>query len=280
MSFYTLLAAQSASPDSAEPSEPGAPTALPLAPSTQILVDGNSISAGHIAIATLADTLTEALGADSGGARIESVAVNGQTWADMLAKKDDPGDLTETYRPAYTHHLIIANETTNSIRLGASVEQTKQDITAYFGYLAETYPAAVVLAWPALPAGHADAATYPQEPGHNAAIVEINEWMRANLAALSIDAWVEVRAGHPQFDHDGSAAEKFQAFADGWQESPPSKNLWPKFGWLHPAIGKFPAAADKGRGKRAIAAALARALTSGEVPPAPVDTPVIITPWT
>ncbi|MGQ4531866.1 hypothetical protein ACUIAC_01105 [Dermabacteraceae bacterium P13138] len=255
------------------------PPAFPLHVASQIVVDGNSISAGHIAIPTLADTLKEYFGGRANGTLISSGAVNGETWQKLLANINTPGDVVSRWDTRRDFHAVIANETTNSIRLGASVEQTKQDAEAYFEFLADTYPSAVVVAWPALPAGHADAATYPLEPGYNAGIVEVNEWMRTHLAALSIDVWVDVRSGHPQFDHDGSLPERFTAFADGWQESPPSRNMWGKFGWLHPTVGEFPSGGGKGRGKRAIAAALGDVFLSGLVPSMPQRFPRMVFPF-
>ena len=238
---------------------PWVPPAFPLVPTSQIVVDGNSISANHGLVPTLAELLSTRL-----PVQCASTAISGQTWQGMLA---DHADVDAAWDDQATNHALVVNETTNSIRTGRSVADTKQDITDYFEAVRSAHPW-VIVAWSALPVGHADEGAYPGEIVKNAGIVEINDWMSANRKALGIDTWLDARA-IPQYGHDGSNPAAFEAYQAGWQEVPPSA-LWEMFGWLHPTTGAWPTTGNAGVGKAALAGMIASAFESGQVPAVPL----------
>lgn len=265
MSLLTLLASTAGSSPGSAPARPR----FPLGVESQIIVDGNSISANHGSVPTLAQLMIERLGAALNGTSIVNAATNGETWADMLNSKGTYSISIESVRDRNRPYCaVIIGETTNSIRGGRSVEDTKADVIAYIRHVRELIPQAVIIAWPALPTGHADEATYPGDAAENAAIMEVNEWMRDNAKELGIDVYLDVRAAIPQFNHDGNSAESFTRYQPYWQEAPPTKGNWNgSFGWLHPAMGEYPSSEHPmGVGKRAIADYFVQAFLSGKIP--------------
>ena len=129
----------------------------------------------------------------------------------------------------------------------------------------------IILLWGSIPRGHADETTYPGDAALNAAMMEVDAHMAANWADMGAHGWVDVRAGTPMFDHDGTDPTQFAAYQSAWAESPPSGGGWNAvdLGWTHPKDGTFPSGTTPGTGKRAIAAAIAAALTDGRLPAAP-----------
>lgn len=269
--LLSLLAASSGASGAVSPAPvpPQSKPAFPLGVESQIIIDGNSISANHGSIPTLAQLMIERLGSSLNGASIVNAATNGETWADML-KSGGPYSISiESVRDKNRPFCaVIIGETTNSIRGGRSVEDTKADVIAYVKHVRELIPQAVIIAWPALPTGHADEATYPGDAAENAAIVEVNEWMRGNAKSIGIDLYLDVRAAVPMFNHDGNSAGNFTKYQQWWQEAPPSTNNWAgSFGWLHPAVGEYPSSEHPmGVGKRAIADYFAQAFLTGKIP--------------
>ena len=239
------------------------PDPLVLSPAVQVVFDGNSITARGMDAA-----VSLALGPDRNGASISTnggIAIHGQKWIDMA---NAHADVTAAWDDTKAYHVLVVNETTNSIRAGGTnTAQTIADAQTYLDAVLAEKPW-VVLIWGTVPAGHANAVDFPEEFVENDTMLEVDAYMAANYRAMGAHGYVDVRSGVPQYDHDGRDIEIFRAYASTWAEQE-NTSEWAPSGWVHPAMGVDPGPGEPGTGVKVIASRIADALSNGSLPATP-----------
>lgn len=230
-----------------------------LGASSQIVVDGNSISANHssVTLASLLIDRLDRLGVNLYGTVIDSVAANGDTWQSMTARASATMNLWD---PTKNYHLLITSENTNSIRNGGTLASVSADIDNYIAAVTDINKPWTILGWGAVPFGHADSITYPSEAQWPMLRSQLNSYLRTK-----VDAWADITQ-HAQYNHDGTRPVKFSKYRVGWQDAPGGGN-WPTWGWLHPTTGDYPTNSNysDGYGKKVIAAIIVDTILSGSV---------------
>jgi len=184
---------------------------------TKIIVDGNSIFAGHAG--TQMGTLLAASSYFSGTeATIVNYAISGQTWQMMNGIGGSATDVDGAFVALKTN-ILICMETTNAVgntnRTGA---ECYQDAVNYLAARKAAHPTLKIALCSALPrdgvAGF-----------KNTNISICDDLMRANYRAIGADIFIDFRSGSSPFNHSGTVA---QAFID-------TQSIWAETsGWLHP----------------------------------------------
>lgn len=262
-----LLAATGVGVTAPEPVTP-----LALSSSTNIVFDGNSITAPFL-VEGMADSLVVALGSARNGAAITHAATPGDNWGKM---RDQADAIDALWNPSATSNVLIINEDTNEVWGGLSVEQVLTKRQQYIDRIRSVHPWVIVL-WGTMPRGKNSEANHLL---YNARLIEIDNWTTDNWTTMGIHGWVPIR-DIPMYAHDGSDDDDFRAFQlpIGWTETdvynpaPISDYTnWLAGGWVHPAAGVLPGVDGlhpMGTGKRAVAAKIADALTDGSLPATP-----------
>lgn len=175
-----------------------------------IVVDGNSISDNYYTtIGTFDNHLMMYEPLLSSGATHSCHALSGHSWAQMLTHG---AGVDADYVDGATNVLILW-ETINSLYDGLGVAQVLSDIATYTAARRAAHPDWLILHVETIPYG--GSSTYAQM---NADMFTIDATVRDNLATYGIDASVNLRT-HPAFDHDGTTAAPFQAYASFWNET-------------------------------------------------------------
>lgn len=178
-------------------------------PAVNVVVDGNSISANfYTTVGTFDNHLMTVEPLASSGATHASVAVSGASWADMIATHAASVDALWV---AGATNVLVLNETINSVYQGASAATIQGQITTYLSGRLAAHPWRVIY-WLTVPyGGGAEYATF------NATMASVDEWVTANADTLGIEVVIDPRT-IPTFDHDGTSAAAFEAYADEWNE--------------------------------------------------------------
>lgn len=175
-----------------------------------LVVDGNSISANHYTTIGTFDNHIAAVPALSPRVVSHSCfAVSGHKWSDMLGHV--AGVSSAWVEGAV--NILIAWETTNScFNVTTTAEQVIADAKAYVAACLSAHPWTVV-GVTALPRG--GSAAYSVK---NQMVVDVNGDMVANPGSYGFSTVVDVRAGHPEFDHDGNSSAAFASNSSLWVE--------------------------------------------------------------
>lgn len=181
-------------------------------PAVNIVVDGNSISAGsYSTVGTLDVHIANTPPWDSCPASLthSGHAVSGASWIDMLGHG---AEVDAAYDPDRVN-VLVAWETINSLADGRSAAQVLTDLTAYTSARKATRPGWRILHVETIPYGGSGAwATF------NANMATVDAAVRAEPAAYGFDATVSPRVA-PAFDHDGTTSGPFAAYASYWHET-------------------------------------------------------------
>lgn len=194
-----------------------------------LVVDGNSImTSAYSAVGAFHASLLLYEPLASAVDTSATVAISGQTWADMAHSHAD----TDSAWVEGATNILFLGETRNQIvinygvigitDLPTLVASCQSAIQNYLTAVRAVHPGWAVIIGGTLPSGGADTIRYQVE---NAAFSEVDAWLAANVDTLGLHAFVSFRS-HPAFDHDGTAPEPFEAYPTFWQETADR--------WTHP----------------------------------------------
>lgn len=200
----------------------GTGKSLSLAGNVNLVVDGNSImTSAYSSVGAFDASLRLYAPLSTGVDTSISTAISGQTWEDMTA---DHADTDAAWVEGATNILFLG-ETRNQVVLDYDAGTTttaglvalcKTAITNYLAAVRAVRPGWKVIIGGTLPSGKDSAFT--RFAIENAAFSEVDQWLRDNVDAFDLYAFVGYR-NHVQFNHDGTATAPFAAYPTFWQEN-------------------------------------------------------------
>lgn len=174
-------------------------------------VEGNSISSDfYTSLGSFDNHLMTVEPLASSGAVHGSAAATSSSWGTIIGR----AGIVDAYWRDGANNILVVNETLNTVASGASVETITGQIEAYISGRLALHPWRIIF-WLTTP--------YGGGPGYatfNATIDAVDAWVVANADRLGIERVVDPRIV-PTFDHDGTSAAAFAAFASHWQETAP-----------------------------------------------------------
>lgn len=212
MSRRLLLASGSGGPVIEPPDPEPQPNPFPWEGPVNVVVDGNSIYADYYTVhGPFSNHIFLEEPFASSGFTHNDAAITTQTWRDMT---DVATDVDAKYAPGKTN-VLVASETTNSIyTFATSPAETVADATAYIARVRSVHPDWIILLAGSLPA---EGSHSPSEDlVLNLDMIEVDDHMAANFAAMGADGYVSYR-DLPPFVGTGTTTP-YDAFPGLWHD--------------------------------------------------------------